>query len=34
MLRWIAGAKREATRAKRIDIVAAHAARGEKVPNY
>ncbi len=34
VLRWIAGAKREPTRAKRIDIVAAHAACGEKVPNY
>ena len=34
VLRWIAGAKREATRAKRIDTVATHAARGEKVPNY
>ncbi len=34
VLRWIADAKRDETRAKRIDIVAAHAARGEKVPNY
>lgn len=34
VLRWIAGAKREATRAKCINTVAAHAARGEKVPNY
>lgn len=34
VLRWIGGAKREATRAKRIRIVADHAARGEKVPNY
>ncbi len=34
VLRWIASAKREATRAKRIDTVVDHAARGEKVPNY
>lgn len=34
VLRWIAGAKRPATRATRIRTVADHAARGEKVPNY
>ncbi|WP_222836415.1 YdeI/OmpD-associated family protein [Jannaschia donghaensis] len=34
VLRWIAQAKADATRAKRVAIVAEHAARGEKVPNY
>jgi len=34
VLRWITGAKTEPTRAKRIAVVADHAARGEKVPNY
>ncbi|MEM6677589.1 MAG: YdeI/OmpD-associated family protein [Pseudomonadota bacterium] len=34
VLRWIAYAKQPATRAKRIRIVAEHAGRGEKVPNY
>jgi uncharacterized protein YdeI (YjbR/CyaY-like superfamily) len=34
VLRWIASAKREPTRAKRIETVASHAARSEKVPNY
>ncbi|MEM9797941.1 MAG: YdeI/OmpD-associated family protein [Pseudomonadota bacterium] len=34
VLRWIAGAKGAATRESRIDIVTAHAARQEKVPNY
>jgi len=34
VLRWIAGAKRPPTRFKRIEAVAAHAAQGEKVPNY
>lgn len=34
VLRWLAAAKREPTRAKRIGIIADHAARGEKVPNY
>ncbi len=34
VLRWIAAAKREPTRAKRVDVVADHAARGEKVPHY
>ncbi|MEM9132271.1 MAG: YdeI/OmpD-associated family protein [Actinomycetota bacterium] len=34
VLRWIANAKRPATRDKRIRTVAEHAARGEKVPNY
>ncbi|MEM7271831.1 MAG: YdeI/OmpD-associated family protein [Actinomycetota bacterium] len=34
VLRWIALAKRAPTREKRIETVASHAARGEKVPNY
>ena len=34
VLRWIAGAKKPETRAKRIAIVAEHAGRGEKVPQY
>jgi uncharacterized protein YdeI (YjbR/CyaY-like superfamily) len=34
VLRWIDAAKRPPTRARRVDIVAAHAARGEKVANY
>jgi uncharacterized protein YdeI (YjbR/CyaY-like superfamily) len=34
VLRWIAGAKRPETRAKRVATVAAHSARGEKVPQY
>lgn len=34
VLRWIAGAKRAPTREKRVNTVADHAARGEKVPNY
>jgi uncharacterized protein YdeI (YjbR/CyaY-like superfamily) len=34
VLRWIAAAKRPATRIDRIAKVAGHAARGEKVPNY
>jgi uncharacterized protein YdeI (YjbR/CyaY-like superfamily) len=34
ILRWIAQAKRPETRANRLAIVASHAARGEKVPQY
>lgn len=34
ILRWIAGAKRDETRAKRIRIATEHAARHEKVPHY
>ena len=34
ILRWIAQAKRPETRANRLGIVASHAARGEKVPQY
>ncbi|WP_040483203.1 YdeI/OmpD-associated family protein [Yoonia vestfoldensis] len=34
VLRWIAGAKKPETRAKRVTIVAEHAGRGEKVPQY
>lgn len=34
ILRWIATAKRPETRAKRIGIVAGHAALARKVPNY
>ncbi|WP_227286947.1 YdeI/OmpD-associated family protein [Boseongicola sp. H5] len=34
VLRWIAGAKKQETRMKRIKIVADHAGRGEKVPQY
>ncbi|GAB5448491.1 YdeI/OmpD-associated family protein [Gymnodinialimonas sp.] len=34
VLRFMAGAKRAETRAKRIGIIADHAARGEKVPQY
>lgn len=34
VLRWIAYAKRDETRAKRIDTVAEHASRGVKVPRY
>ena len=34
VLRWIAGAKKAETRAKRITIVAEHAQRGQKVPQY
>jgi uncharacterized protein YdeI (YjbR/CyaY-like superfamily) len=34
ILRWIAEAKQPKTRASRLAIAAAHAARGEKVPQY
>ena len=34
VLRWISGAKKPETRAKRVEIVAEHAGRGEKVPQY
>ena len=34
VLRWVAGAQRPATRAKRVAAAADHAARGEKVPQY
>ncbi len=34
VLRWVASAKRPATRASRIGTIVEHAARGEKVPNY
>ncbi|MEM6619708.1 MAG: YdeI/OmpD-associated family protein [Pseudomonadota bacterium] len=34
VLRWIAGAKRPDTRARRVAEVATRAARGEKVPQY
>jgi uncharacterized protein YdeI (YjbR/CyaY-like superfamily) len=34
ILRWIAQAKRPETRAKRLQVVASHSARGEKVPQY
>ena len=34
VLRWIASAKRQSTRTKRIDAVADRAGRGEKVPQY
>lgn len=34
ILRFIASAKRDATRLKRIEIAVDHAARGEKVPQY
>ncbi|MEM1333210.1 MAG: YdeI/OmpD-associated family protein [Actinomycetota bacterium] len=34
VLRWLATAKRPATRAGRVSTIAEHAARGEKVPNY
>ncbi len=34
VLRFIATAKKQETRAKRVDIVSDHAARGEKVPQY
>ena len=34
ILRWIAKAKREATKEKRIATVVEHCIRGEKVPNY
>lgn len=34
VLRWVASARRPATRAKRIDVIVEHAAQGEKVPNY
>jgi uncharacterized protein YdeI (YjbR/CyaY-like superfamily) len=34
ILRWIALAKRPATRATRLETVAAHAAQGKKVPQY
>lgn len=34
ILRWIAGAKQDETRAKRIETASDHAARGEKVPQY
>ncbi|MEL7278945.1 MAG: YdeI/OmpD-associated family protein [Pseudomonadota bacterium] len=34
ILRWIASAKTDATRSKRIEIACDHAARGEKVPQY
>lgn len=34
ILRWIAGAKRDETRARRIATACDHAARGERVPQY
>lgn len=34
VLRFLSAAKRAGTRAKRIDLIAGHAARGEKVPQY
>jgi uncharacterized protein YdeI (YjbR/CyaY-like superfamily) len=34
ILRFLAQAKRPETRARRIDVIAGHAARGEKVPQY
>jgi len=34
VLRWVATGKNAVTRQMRIDIIAAHAARGEKVPQY
>lgn len=34
VLRWLATAKQQATQEKRIGIIVAHAAKGEKVPNY
>ena len=34
VLRWIAGARRPETRARRVGTVAAHAAAGRKVPQY
>lgn len=34
ILRWIASAKRDDTRSKRIAVATEHAARGEKVPQY
>lgn len=34
VLRWIAGAKKPETRAKRVSIVAEYAGRGQKVPQY
>ena len=34
ILEWIAKAKREATKEKRITTVVDHCIRGEKVPNY
>ncbi|MFN4099184.1 MAG: YdeI/OmpD-associated family protein, partial [Pararhodobacter sp.] len=34
ILRWIAAARQEGTRAKRVGLVADHAARGQKVPQY
>ena len=34
VLRWVASAKKPATRSRRIDRIVDHAARGEKVPNY
>ncbi|MEM6637424.1 MAG: YdeI/OmpD-associated family protein [Pseudomonadota bacterium] len=34
VLRWLATAKKDETRAKRISVIAGHAARGQKVPNY
>lgn len=34
ILRWIASAKRDDTKAKRIGIAVDHAAKGMKVPNY
>jgi hypothetical protein len=34
VLRWIAAARTEPPRAKRIGIVTGHAVRGEKAPNY
>lgn len=34
ILRWIENAKRQETRAKRIDTVSQAASKGEKVPNY
>lgn len=34
VLRWVAGAKKPETRAKRVEIIAEHAGRREKVPQY
>ena len=34
VLRWLAGARSPQTRANRTSLIAAHAARGEKVPQY
>lgn len=34
VLRFLASAKRDETRVKRLDLIASHAGRGEKVPHY